>query len=85
MMKLINNNIIPYMAITIMGLIIYILWEANLTKDKEIANAKAETELINKNMGTIQAYNESKFVELERLKKDAWKEGRHETTLNINH
>lgn len=76
-MGAINNNIIPYL---LMFAFAYFGYQEHL-KAKQ---AEADRELIYDNMSTIQSYNERKFDEIRAIKKEVWKEGHHETVLNIN-
>ena len=79
-----QNNLLPYIAIVIMGYFMYQLIQSNVAKDLEIANEKAEKELMNKNIGTIQNYTMLRIDALEKINKTEWKEGKHEVTLFLN-
>ncbi len=75
-MNAINNNVVPYLVMIVMGFMIYILWQANEAKDIEIAKANKYAKQNEFNMGVVQQYNEQRFDELAQIKMSKWKKGK---------
>ena len=78
---LIKNNLLPYIALAVMGYVIYIQHSSGIEKDREIANAKASAEQANVNMNHIIGYTDSRFKKIEDLKNNVWKKGKHEKVI----
>lgn len=72
-----DKNWIPYALIIIMGLIIFILWQANEAKGIKIAKAKEVAKQQEFNTIVIQEYNQKKFDELDAINKSKWSKGKH--------
>ena len=75
---LLSSNILPYIALAAGA---YFFIQSEIKHDIEMAGKQAEIELGQKNQGDIQAYNELRFNELEKVKQSEWKEGKHAKTI----
>ena len=81
---LIKNNLLPYIAIAIMGYMIYYQHKDGILKDIALANAKEQAELQNDNIGFLVGYTDNKFAELEKVRTSKWKEGKHEKVIHYD-
>ena len=75
---LVNNNIIPYLLIAIMGLGLYLQYTISEAKDDKIKELEASNLEAFKTMNIIQTYNEERLNALEKVRATKWKEGKHE-------
>ncbi len=78
---LLEHNLLPYIALAVAGYWIYALIGANIKTNIKLDNAKASTHLANENMGILVEYTDRKFSELQKLKSEEWKKGKHEKTI----
>jgi len=75
---LLQHNALPYIAILIMGTVIYFQFENSIEQKLLIAEQEASIELTASNMNIIQTSNENRFKALETVRKTKWKRGKHE-------
>ena len=78
---LLQHNLIPYILVVLLGVSTYFLWEDNIDKTRELEESKAQIEGAYINMGIIQSYNEDRFNQLSKARRNTWKEGKHEGTF----
>lgn len=75
---LLKHNLIPYIAIIILGSIVY--WQHGVSIKQKILISEQEAGLVKAHeiMGIIQVGNELRLKELEKVGKSIWKVGKHE-------
>ena len=78
---LVKNNLLPYIALAVMGYVIYIQHSAGIEKDMRIAQAEASAELDREAMGHVVSYVDSRFDKIKELKKETWEKGKHEKVI----
>jgi hypothetical protein len=81
---LVKNNLLPYIAMIIMGYFMFDFWEKSIVAKQEAANAKASSHLANENIGTVTGYFEERLDKIEKLKSEEWREGKHEKIIYYN-
>ena len=75
---LLQHNLLPYLAIAILGYTVY--WQIGKIEEQAISIREKEVEIqqTTENINIIQTYNESRFKALEGIRKTKWKKGKHE-------
>lgn len=78
---LLQHNLLPYIAIVIMGGVIYLQFEKSIEQKLLIDEQEASIELTNSSLNIIQTYNEDRFKALEGVRRTKWKKGKHESSF----
>ena len=78
---LLQHNLLPYLAIIIMGTVIYFQFEKSIEQNLLIKEQEATIELTASNLAIIQTANEDRFKALEGVRHSKWKKGKHESSF----
>ncbi len=78
---LLQNNALPYIAIVLLGGLLY--WQTGKIAEQAILiDAKdASIELTATNMAIMHTYTNTRIDALEKVKKTKWKKGKHESSF----
>jgi len=72
-----HNNLLPYIAMGVMGYVIYILWAGNIEKDLQLEQAKVNFETMQDAWNTKTLYHDEMLKQIQNTLNERWKEGRH--------
>ncbi len=75
---LLKHNLIPYIAIIILGSVIYWQHGRAVERNLVIEQQEATINAVGQTMGIIQSGNEKRLKELESVRQSEWSEGKHE-------
>lgn len=76
-----TNNLIPYIAIAIMGVIIYFLVQSNIKKDFEIEQQEKNVESLTEAFAIQSAYSNEQSDKIQKTINRKFKEGVYRETL----
>ncbi len=78
---LLQHNLLPYIAIVIMGVVIYFQFENSIEQNMLIKEQEETIQQTASNIAIIQTANEDRFKALEGVRHSKWKKGKHESSF----